>query len=205
MSIDQQRASFYDSLSTFYAREISRETLQRLTASPTPWPFMQALSVLAPDAFERFQASLAPVAALSPAAALLELRADFTHAFLLDPTSSAAPYASLYLPDGKAAKTMYGEHETRIRHFLDTQQLAIHPDFPEPADHLAILLAVAATLARNAADIVVQRDFIANALHAWLPAFSERCQHLALRFDFYPALSPLLLEFVAQDLAFLAD
>ena len=203
MTIAQQRASLYDSFATLYAREIGRETLFRLTDPNAAWPFLQALSVLEPDAFARLQVALAPIAALEPAEALLELRADFTHAFLLAPASSAAPYASLYLSDGNTAKQLYGEHEALLRHFLNEQHLAIHPDFPEPADHLAILLATAASLARNEAASGVQRNFISAALNAWLPAFNERCQQLTLRFDFYPALSPLLLEFVVQDLAFL--
>ena len=191
MTIAQQRASLYDSFATLYAREIGRETLSHLTDPNAAWPFLQALSVLEPDAFARLQVALSPIAALAPAEALLELRADFTHAFLLAPASSAAPYASLYLSDGNTAKQLYGEHEALLRHFLNEQHLSIHPDFPEPADHL-----------EAASD--VQRNFISAALNAWLPAFNERCQQLALRFDFYPALSPLLVNFVAQDLAFLA-
>ena len=73
MTIAQQRASLYDSFATLYAREIGRETLSRLTDPNAAWPFLQALSVLEPDAFARLQVALSPIAALAPAEALQRL------------------------------------------------------------------------------------------------------------------------------------
>lgn len=207
MTIADQRASLYENFAVLYARELTAGTLRPLlehdVAGTTPCPFLQALASLAPDAFARLLKSLEPVATLALPAAVLELRADFTHAFLLAPTLSAAPYASLYPRDEKQPKQLYSETETQVRRFLTAQDLAIHPDFPEPADHLAVLLATAASLARQQAPLAVQQDFLRSVVYSWLPTFTTRCQQLTLRFDFYPALAPLLLAFVEQDIEFL--
>ena len=205
MTISTQRASLYDNFAALYARECSSATLAKLNDQHNPWDFLRVLSSLAPEAFERLQVALEPIAGISPDDALLELRADFTHAFLLDPKVSAVPYAGFYLTTDGEAKQLYGKTEEQMRRFLGEQALAIHPDFPEPADHLAVLLATAASLARKEAPLDVQHDFILGALNSWLPAFSERCQQLGLRFDFYPALAPLLAGFVALDVAFLRE
>lgn len=99
-----------------------------------------------------------------------------------------------------------------MRDFLTARALALQADFREPADHLAVPLALLAELAgkeATAADLpaaaAAQAAFIRTALLDWLPRFAERCQQARPRFDVYPALAALLLGFVRADVAFLED
>jgi TorA-specific chaperone len=99
-----------------------------------------------------------------------------------------------------------------MRDFLTASGLSIQADFREPADHLAVPLALMAELAgkdASAEDIpaaaAAQAAFIRAALLDWLPRFVERCQQARPRFDVYPALAALLLGFVRADVAFLED
>lgn len=135
----------------------------------------------------------------------LELAADFAAAFLLAADYCATPYASWYV---EADKKFYGDAEKRMREFLKQQQLQIHSDFKEPADHLAVFLSVFAhwlqTEQREAAQAAAeQAQFLEQALLNWLPLWQARCQQLRLKTAVYPALAKLLLAFVQADSAYL--
>ncbi|MCB1946388.1 MAG: molecular chaperone TorD family protein, partial [Thauera sp.] len=102
--------------------------------------------------------------------------------------------------------------EARMRDFLDASGLSIQADFREPADHLAVPLALMAELAGAASSVediptaaATQADFLRTAVLDWLPRFVERCQQARPRFDVYPALAALLLGFVRADVTFLED
>lgn len=78
----------------------------------------------------------------------------------------------------------------------------------EPADHLAVFLAVFAHWLQterqaptNAA--AEQARFLEEALLNWLPLWKERCRQLHLKTKVYPALAALLLAFVQADKAYL--
>lgn len=73
-------------------------------------------------------------------------------------------------------------------------------DFPEPADHIAIQLQVAAELIINAAPETQQATFIADRLAAWLPEFSLACAKQD-RDGFYGLLAQTANAFVADDLS----
>jgi TorA-specific chaperone len=99
-----------------------------------------------------------------------------------------------------------------MRDFLAARELAIQADFREPADHLAVPLALMAELAGKdaaagdiAAVATAQASFIRSAVLEWLPHFVARCQQARPRLDVYPALAALLLGFVRADVAFLED
>lgn len=143
--------------------------------------------------------------ALSLPDSRLEIAADFAAAFLLAADYCATPYASWYV---EADKKLYGDAEKRMRAFLREQQLQIHSDFKEPADHLAVFLAVFAHWLQterqaptNAA--AEQARFLEEALLNWLPLWEVRCRQLHLKTKVYPALAALLLAFVQADKAYL--
>ena len=204
-----QRAGLYGWFSRLYAEEVSDEMFRSHFADGGFAPFAGLAELGLGAEVQRLDAAIAALRA--EALPRLELAADFAQLFLLDGKTSALPYASAY--EGKdAASPLYGAAEARMRDFLAARALAIQADFREPADHLAVPLALMAELAGKdaaAGDIpaaaAAQAGFIHAGLVDWLPRFVERCQQARPRFDVYPALAALLLGFVRADAAFLED
>ena len=204
-----QRAGLYGWFARLYAQEVSEDMFRSPLADGGFAPFAGLAELGLGAEVQRLDAAIAALRAEQ--LPRLELAADFAQLFLLDGKSSALPYASAY--EGKdAASPLYGDAEARMRDFLAARKLAIQADFREPADHLAVPLALLAELAETdatAGDIpaaaAAQAGFIHAALVDWLPRFVERCQQARPRFDVYPALAALLLGFVRADAAFLED
>jgi TorA-specific chaperone len=204
-----QRAGLYGWFSRLYAEEVSDEMFRSHFADGAFAPFAGLAELGLGAEVQGLDAAIAALRA--EALPRLELAADFAQLFLLDGKTSALPYASAY--EGKdAASPLYGAAEARMREFLAARALAIQADFREPADHLAVPLAVMAELAgkdASAEDIAMaaaaQASFIRSAVLEWLPHFVARCQQARPRFDVYPALAALLLGFVRADAAFLGD
>ena len=204
-----QRAGLYGWFSRLYAEEVSDEMFRSHFTDGGFAPFAGLAELGLGAEVQRLDAAIAALRA--EALPRLELAADFAQLFLLDGKTSALPYASAY--EGKeAASPLYGAAEARMRDFLAARALAIQAGFREPADHLAVPLALMAELAGKdaaAGDIpaaaAAQAGFIHAGLVDWLPRFVERCQQARPRFDVYPALAALLLGFVRADAAFLED
>ena len=204
-----QRAGLYGWFARLYAQEVSQQMFESHFADGGFAPFAGLAELGLGAEVQRLDEAIAALRAEQ--LPRLELAADFAQLFLLDGKTSALPYASAY--EGKdAASPLYGAAEVRMRDFLAARALAIQADFREPADHLAVPLALMAELAgKNAAagDIpaaaAAQAGFIHAGLVDWLPRFVERCQQARPRFDVYPALAALLLGFVRADAAFLED
>jgi TorA-specific chaperone len=204
-----QRAALYGWFSRLYAQEVSEEMFRSHFADGNFTPFTGLAELGLAAEVQRFDAAIAALRAEQ--LPRLELAADFAQLFLLDGKTSALPYASAY--EGKdSASPLYGAAEARMRDFLAARKLAIQADFREPADHLAVPLAVMADLVQKDSsgnDITraaaTQADFLRTALLDWLPHFVARCQQARPRFDVYPALAALLLGFVRADAAFLGD
>ena len=204
-----QRAGLYGWFARLYAQEVSEEMFRSHFADGGFAPFAGLAELGLGAEVQRLDAAIAALRA--EALPRLELAADFAQFFLLDGKTSALPYASAY--EGKdSASPLFGAAEARMRDFLAARELAIQADFREPADHLAVPLALMAELAGKdaaAGDIpaaaAAQAGFIHAGLVDWLPRFVERCQQARPRFDVYPALAALLLGFVRADVAFLED
>ena len=204
-----QRAGLYGWFARLYAQEVSEEMFRSHFADGGFAPFAGLAELGLGAEVQRLDAAIAALRA--EALPRLELAADFAQFFLLDGKTSALPYASAY--EGKdTAAPLFGAAEARMRDFLAARELAIQADFREPADHLAVPLALMAELAGKdaaAEDIpaaaAAQAGFIHAGLVDWLPRFVERCQQARPRFDVYPALAALLLGFVRADAAFLED
>lgn len=204
-----QRAALYGWFSRLYAQEVSEAMYRSHFADGGFAPFTGLAELGLAAEVRRLDAAIATLNA--EALPRLELAADFAQLFLLDGKTSALPYASAY--DGQdAASPLYGAAEARMRDFLAARKLAIQADFREPADHLAVPLALMADMTEKdaahddiAAAAAAQANFLRTALLGWLPQFVARCQHARPRFDVYPALAALMLGFVRADAAFLED
>ena len=204
-----QRAGLYGWFSRLYAEEVSDEMFRSHFADGGFAPFAGLAELGLKAEVQRLDAAIATLRAEQ--LPRLELAADFAQLFLLDGKTSALPYASAYAGTDSASP-LFGAAEARMRDFLAARELAIQADFREPADHLAVPLALMAELAGKdaaAGDIpaaaAAQAGFIHAGLVDWLPRFVERCQQARPRFDVYPALAALLLGFVRADTAFLED
>lgn len=149
----------------------------------------------------------------------IDLRADFTELFLLDQQTAAIPYASFYLEEGGQ---LYGEMEAKMRYFLAENHLQMHADFKEPADHVAVYLALMGAWSENAVNnqqntaknsqesqqVIYsvaneQHNFLQQAVLNWLPKFEQKTQRVAVDSDFYAALTTLLLAFIEADANYL--
>lgn len=202
--LSEQYALVYGWFATLYAVEISESVLSDYLSGEAA-PLLEGFAALGLGAeARRLQAAIDTLRDLPDAH--LELAADFAQLFLLDAKTGALPYASAY----EAGQTrLYGPAEERMRAFLANASLAIQDEFKEPADHLAIYLAVMERLVTqqaHTADISAaardQASFLTDALLAWLPLFAARNQKASPRFDFYPALAALLCAFVEHAAGF---
>ncbi len=204
--VSAQRAVVYGWFSTLYANEIPKPVLASyLAGQDTPFQAFSALGL--GTEVRRLQASIEALREMEHAH--LELAADFAQMFLLDAKAGALPYASVY---GADEARLYGPAEARMQSFLADASLAIQDEFREPADHLAVYLAVMARLAREqaqAGDIAAaardQHSFLQDALLTWLPQFDAANQKASPRYDFYPALAALLIAVVRIDAQFIGD
>lgn len=204
----QQRAVVYGWFSSLYAAELTDAQLNAYLGGDVDGLLQGLANIgLAPES-QRLQAALHSLREVPYAR--LELAADFAQAFLLDAKSGALPYGSCYKND---AAQFCGPTEQRMRSFLAQSSLVLQDDFKEPADHLAIYLAVMVKLIeqapqdnlRTGVQALDQAAFLQDGLMTWLPMFAEKSRQVTTRFDVYPALAALLLAFVQQDVLFLQD
>lgn len=205
----RQRALVYGWLATLYAAEVPPNTLNAYFGGAAA-PMLDGLAALGLAAeTARLRAALMALHTVPDAA--LELAADFAQLFLLDARGGAPPYASAY-EDENAAAPLFGAAAARMETFLADSALAIRDSFREPADHVAIHLAVMARMVEQNADTADyaaaaadEVTFLRNALLGWVPRFADRCRRARPRFDFYPALAALMLGFVLADESLLTE
>lgn len=203
-----QRAAVYGWFSALYAKELSASMLASYEAGEMATLLEGLRRVGLTDECQRLKTAVARLHDVPYAH--LELASDFAHVFLLDAKAGALPYASIYKSN---ADQFCGPAEQRMRSFLAQSSLALQEDFKEPADHLAIYLAVMVKLIEQvgrsdtaeAIQALDQAAFLQEGLLDWLPLFADKCQQVETRFDFYPALARLLLAFAQHDLLFLQD
>ena len=148
---------------------------------------------------------VAELAKLNTDKALLELAADYCGLFLVGTKHSASPYASLYLTDKPAAKgdepLLFGEQHQQMTQFLKQSQLQVQSEFPEPADHLAVILAYVAHINMHRSN-QEQLEFISKNLANWLATFVAKVVKVDTG-NFYIALAQLTLAWVNSDLEWL--
>ncbi|MCL1137786.1 molecular chaperone TorD [Shewanella pneumatophori] len=197
--VDQVRSTIYQLLSSLFAREIDHKTLHDLTSEQAQqfWAQLSSESEFKADV----NTLVAELARLKTDKALLELAADYCGLFLVGTKHSASPYASLYLTDKPAKKgdepLLFGEQHQQMTQFLKQSQLQVQSEFPEPADHLAVILAYVAHLCTHSTE-AEQHDFIKANLANWLNNFVAKVTEVDTG-NFYQALARLTYAWVKSD------
>jgi TorA-specific chaperone len=183
----QARAVVYNFLSSLFAKEVTSDLVTQLTSTQGQ-SFLNSLalepSLSAP--ISEINTKLIKLAELNSKESLLELAADFCGLFLVDGRTCASPYAGQYLTafpsdaikglGGKRKKDqiqIFGELHQQMTAFLTESKLQVHSDFPEPGDHIAVILAYIAHLCVTV-DHKEQLEFINSYLMTWLSDFTEQ-------------------------------
>ncbi len=212
---NQARAMVYSFLSSLFAKEVSAEQVAQLNSTQGQ-NFLASLAQeqsLAPH----INIIRKKVEQLSDETLILELAADFCGLFLMDGKTCVSPYAGQYLinqgnnnqgnisqgnisqgnisqskTQGKKDKLpLFGELHQLMTEFLTNSNMQIHKDFPEPADHIAVILAYLAHISLTAST-ESQLSFIEHYLMPWFDAFSLQ----VIKHDpdcFYSAVTELTL------------
>ncbi len=197
--VDQVRSTIYQLLSSLFAKEIDHKTLHDLTSDQAKqfWAQLGSEAEFKADV----DVLVAELATLNTDRALLELAADYCGLFLVGTKHSASPYASLYLTDKPAKKgdepLLFGEQHQQMTQFLKQSQLQVQSEFPEPADHLAVILAYVAHLCTHST-ATEQHDFIKANLANWLNNFVAKVTEVDTG-NFYQALARLTYSWVKSD------
>jgi len=198
---NQARAIVYNLLSSLFAKEVTADFVAQLTSTQGQ-SFLNSLA-LEPSLSTSINEINAKLATLNSEEALLELAADFCGLFLVDGRTSASPYAGQYLGVDKSSKRksdrphIFGELHQQMTAFLTDNKLQIHNDFPEPGDHIAVILAYVAHLCVTV-EPKEQLAFIDNYLMPWLSDFTEQVN----KHDhalFYSAVANLTLQWLKVD------
>ncbi|ACJ30662.1 Cytoplasmic chaperone TorD [Shewanella piezotolerans WP3] len=203
--VNQARSTIYQLLSSLFAKEVDHKTLHELTSTQAQAFWSQLAEE--PNFKADVDVLVAELAKLNSDKALLELAADYCGLFLVGTNNSASPYASLYLTDTPVAKgdepLLFGEQHQQMTQFLKQSQLQVQSEFPEPADHLAVILAYVAHIAMYTSN-QQQLEFIRDNLTNWLATFVAKVAKVDTG-KFYIALAQLTLAWVNSDLEWLTS
>lgn len=192
-----ERAIVYRLLSELFARELPAERLGALAeAAEGPAAAMAQDAALRP-LFDRIRAL-----GETPPAAERELTGAFAFLFLgAGGPQSAPPYESVFTSDsGRTCQAPAAE----MARELAALDLHVEQAFPEPADHVAVELAVVAALIESGVPVERQSAFLKERLNSWLPLFAAACAR-SDRSGFYSAAAGAAANFVADDLDRLAS
>lgn len=189
------RASVYQMLSDVFAREMPVDGLLALSAvasrrTDAAWKNDQLRPL-----FER-AGQLAPTPEAAESAAK-DLAGVFAFLFLgAGGPIGAPPYESVYLDE--RGRTSQGPTVAMERE-LAALDLHVQRSFPEPADHIAIEMAVAARLSGSGVPVDRQVAFLTERLAGWLPLFADACAR-SDRTGFYATAAKVAAAFVTSDL-----
>lgn len=189
----QARALVYNFLSSLFAKEVTSDLVTQLTSTQGQ-SFLNSLA-LEPSLTVSLNEINAKLNTLNSKELLLELAADFCGLFLVDGRTCASPYAGQYSSDclldevsdelenaargevgGKKKKEkiqIFGELHQKMTEFLTENKLQVHSDFPEPADHIAVILAYIAHLCVTT-EHREQLIFINRYLMTWINEFTQQ-------------------------------
>jgi len=173
----QARAIVYNLLSSLFAKEVTADLVTQLT-SEQGQSFLNSLT-LEPSLATSIAEINTKLSTLNSKESLLELAADFCGLFLVDGRTSVSPYAGQYLGADKNNRKksdrphIFGELHQQMTAFLTDNKLQIHSDFPEPGDHIAVILAYIAHLCVTV-ESKEQLAFIESYLMTWLSDFTNQ-------------------------------
>ncbi len=211
----EARAVVYNFLSSLFAKEVTSDLVAQLTSTQGQ-SFLNSLA-LEPSLTGSIDGIKAKFAKLNSEESLLELAADFCGLFLVDGRTSVSPYAGQYVSDKKSAgqsvvtgsrrkedKTqLFGELHQQMTEFLTDNKLQIHSDFPEPSDHISVILAYIAHLCVTKGSMQ-QLNFINSYLMTWLSDFTQQVNEHDHGL-FYCYVADLTLAWLNVDIEFLPN
>lgn len=216
---NQARAIVYNFLSSLFAKEVTGDLVTQLT-SEQGQSFLNSLA-LEPSLSVSVNEINAKLGTLNSKESILELAADFCGLFLVDGRTSVSPYAGQYIKEvpsgelsnavsndaiGKSNKDktqLFGEIHHQITEFLTNNKLQIHSDFPEPGDHISVILSYIAHLCVSV-ESKDQLKFINCYLMTWVSDFTEQVK----KYDhglFYSAVVDLTIEWLKIDIEYLVN
>lgn len=208
---NQARAMVYNFLSSLFAKEVNTDLVAQLT-SKEGQHFLSSLSLEAKLAAP-IDAIKTKLAQLDSEESLLELAADFCGLFLVDGRTSVSPYAGQYIANSSSRVSngdaisgkkradkiqIFGELHQQMTEFLTNSNMQIHSNFPEPADHLAVMLAYLGELCLSTS-AENQISFIETYLMTWLGEFTQQVKTHDPSY-FYTAVAELTLEWIKLDI-----
>ncbi len=210
MSIDpinEVRSSIYQLLSSLFAKEIDSDRLKFLTDSKGK-AFWQQLAL-----DEGFKVDIDIIVArlneLNSESEILELAADYCNLFLMGGKKSASPYASLYVDESLKSDDeiqIFGEQHQKMTQFLQRSQLQVESKFPEPADHIAVVLAYIANQCTQEQPVsyAQQLSFISDNLADWIASFVAKVEE-SDQGHFYSALARLTQSWIMSEQQWLIE
>ncbi|MCG8508375.1 MAG: molecular chaperone TorD family protein [Rhodospirillales bacterium] len=190
--VDADRAVIYRLFSDLFARELRAEVITGLAeladVPAAAWATEPGLQPV----FEQIRAM-----ADDPEAASKDLAGVFAYLFLgAGGPYSAPPYESVYVGErGRVCREPVAAMERQ----LANMDLHVLQEFPEPADHVAVELAIAAALVEAVAPPAQLTEFLENRLNRWLGDFAATCARYD-RHGFYATTARAAAEYVAADL-----
>ena len=166
--IHRQRAAVYQWFSQLLFRELDEEQLIRLESGESrKWlASLTAIPGLSVDV-KNLERSL--VRALRRESRQLELAADYASLFLLAPPGGVSPYAGHY------PHTTAPEERKEMNVLL--VEYGLTPQDNEPADHIAVQLALMARMVTKKETLSAQYYFLHHHIMCWAPLLRESCLH----------------------------
>lgn len=187
--IHRQRAAVYQWFSQLLFRELDEVRLARLQDGENrKWlASLTGIPGLSLDV-KNLDRSLAQV--LRREDRQLELAADFASLFLLAPPGGVSPYAGHY-PHTTTA-------EERGQMMMLLAEHGLTPRENEPADHIAVQLALMAKLVAKKETLSAQYYFLHHHILCWAPLLRESCLHRDAE-GFYPQAVNVIVRFMLED------
>ncbi|MEZ2894576.1 molecular chaperone TorD family protein [Providencia rettgeri] len=119
---------------------------------------------------------------------LNDFASQWTDLFIGPEALPAPPWGSVYLdPEG----VLQGSSTLALSDFLQRERLKIQTRYPEPSDHVGLMLFQAAVLASQVREAAL-KELLNDHLGSWLPQFSQQLNRTT-HSPFYNALTELAL------------
>ncbi|HCB1683853.1 TPA: molecular chaperone TorD, partial [Citrobacter braakii] len=187
--IHRQRAAVYQWFSQLLFRELDEEQLIRLESGESrKWlASLTAIPGLSVDV-KNLERSL--VRALRRESRQLELAADYASLFLLAPPGGVSPYAGHY------PHTTAPEERKEMNVLL--VEYGLTPQDNEPADHIAVQLALMARMVTKKETLSAQYYFLHHHIMCWAPLLRESCLHRDEE-GVYPQAVNVITHFMRED------
>lgn len=187
--IHQQRTAVYQWFSQLLFRELDEKQLASLeNGENRQWlASLTGIPGLSRD-IKKMERSL--VQALRRESGQLELAADFASLFLLAPPGGVSPYAGHY-PHTTAAEERRQMNVLLVEHGLTPRE-------NEPADHIAVQLALMARMVASEEKPSTQYYFLHHHIMCWAPLLRESCLHRDEN-GFYPQAVNVIVSFMRED------